>query len=43
MAQNGTFQKWTVTIQRKPVISLLGDGVISIGLGCKYIRQDLLL
>ena len=37
MAQNGTFQKWTVTIERsKPVITLLGNSVVSISRGCTY-------
>jgi hypothetical protein len=39
MAQNGTFQKWTVTIERaKPVISLLGNQVVSLSAGCAYVE-----
>lgn len=38
-AQNGLIENWTVTIQRlKPVISLVGDGIMSIGLGCSYVE-----
>ena len=39
MAQNGTFQKWTVTIERsKPVITLLGNSVVSLSRGCAYVE-----
>ncbi len=39
MAQNGTFQKWTVTIERsKPVITLLGNAVVSLSSGCAYVE-----
>jgi hypothetical protein len=39
MAQNGTFQKWTVTIERsKPVITLLGTAVVSLSSGCAYVE-----
>jgi hypothetical protein len=39
MAQNGTFQKWIISIDRaKPVITLLGNVVVSLSQGCSYIE-----
>lgn len=37
IAQNGTIEIWTVTIEAaKPVITLLGDAVVTIDKGCVY-------
>src|SRR5690606_27006390 len=37
MAQDGTIENWTVTIEyAKPAIILLGDAVISLDKGCVY-------
>ena len=39
MAENGTFQRWSVTIERaKPVITLLGSQTISLSAGCNYVE-----
>ncbi|MCG9792683.1 S8 family serine peptidase [Flavobacterium algicola] len=39
IAQNGTIQKWTITIERAvPMITLLGQMEISIGKGCTYME-----
>ncbi|AYN04443.1 S8 family serine peptidase [Flavobacterium sp. 140616W15] len=39
MAQNGTIENWTVTIERsKPIITLLGNTVVSLDKGCPYIE-----
>jgi hypothetical protein len=39
MAQNGTIENWTVTIERsKPIITLLGNAVVSLDKGCPYIE-----
>ncbi|HSD07704.1 S8 family serine peptidase [Flavobacterium sp.] len=36
-AENGTTVNWTVTIERaKPVITLLGDAVVTLNRGCVY-------
>ncbi|MCC9019553.1 S8 family serine peptidase [Flavobacterium lipolyticum] len=38
-AQNGTITNWTVSVEKaKPVISLLGDTVISLNSGCSYVE-----
>jgi hypothetical protein len=37
LAQNGIITNWTVTIERaKPIITLLGDAVVSLDKGCVY-------
>jgi hypothetical protein len=37
LAQNGTIENWTVTIERaKPTIALLGGAVVSLDKGCTY-------
>lgn len=39
MAQNGTIENWTVTIERaKPIITLTGNAVVSLDKGCPYIE-----
>ncbi|MCV9934435.1 S8 family serine peptidase [Flavobacterium sp. LS1R47] len=39
MAQNGTIENWTVTIERsKPIITLIGNAVVSLDKGCPYIE-----
>lgn len=39
MAQNGTVENWTVTIERaKPIITLTGNTVIVLDKGCSYIE-----
>lgn len=37
IAQNGSFENWTITIERvKPVITLLGDNIVIVPKGCGY-------
>ncbi|MEM8521693.1 S8 family serine peptidase [Flavobacterium sp. PL12] len=37
LAQNGELTNWTIAIERaKPVISLLGDNIVTVGKGCTY-------
>lgn len=38
-AQNGTIENWTVTIEKaKPIITLLGNAVVSLDKGCPYVE-----
>ena len=40
LSQNGNTNNWTVTIERaKPIITLLGDAIVSINKECSYIES----
>ncbi|KIC01243.1 hypothetical protein OA88_14895 [Flavobacterium sp. JRM] len=39
IAQDGTIENWTITIERaKPIITLLGNVIVSLDKGCPYVE-----